>query len=191
MLANPSNMSYCKIVGNFKAFVADSQDIDDLPDFIPMQGTGQVWANIETTRNTLLGSKSTYFNSPISFTVDVNGDISLNDKKYVMVLADAPSLNPRGFNYSVLLNLYVPGEGRTRTYGPYAFEVVPDGQVDITDIMPVAVSAGVGIVQGPKGDIGPVGPMGPTGVIQFSGELDGGAPGTIFTNDQIFSGGTP
>lgn len=153
-MANPPNLNYCKIVGNFKAFIADNQDSDDLPDFVPMAGTGQIWPNVTTAKNTQVGYKSTYFNSPISVTVDLDGDLSQGGRKYVMVLAESVILNPAKFNYSIMLNLAAQGESNFRQYGPFSFDVVPGGEVDITDVIPVSAYGGNPLVQGPQGEPG-------------------------------------
>lgn len=153
-MANPPNLNYCKIVGNFKAFIADNADSDDLPDFVPMSGTGQIWPNIEKAKNTQVGYKSTYFNSPIPITVDLDGDLSQGNRKYVMVLAESEVLNPSTFNYSIVLNLSAQGESSFRQYGPFAFDVTPGGQVDLTDVIPVSAYGGNPIVQGPQGEPG-------------------------------------
>lgn len=153
-MANPPNLQYCKITGNFKAFIADNQDDDDLPDFVPMSGTGQIWPNITMTKNTQVGYKSTYFNSPISIIVDEEGDLSQGGRKYINVLAESANLNPPVFNYSILLDLYAQGEVSSRKYGPFAFDIIPGGEVDITDVMPVSAYGGNPIVQGPQGEPG-------------------------------------
>jgi hypothetical protein len=153
-LANPPNLTYCKIIGNFKAFIADNADSDDLPDFVPMSGTGQIWPNVTMAKNTQVGYKSTYFNSPISVMVDLEGDLTQGDRKYVMVLSESPTLNPSSFNYSILLNLAAQGESNFRQYGPYSFDVIPDGVVDLTDAIPVPAFAGTPTVQGPTGPPG-------------------------------------
>jgi hypothetical protein len=167
-LANPPNLQYCKITGNFKAFIADNDDSDDLPDFVPMSGTGQIWPNVTLTKNTATGFKSTYFNSPISIIVDADGDLSQGDRKYVMVLAPSEILNPTNFNYSIMLNLYALGEGTSRSYGPFAFDIIPGGEVDITDVIPVTASGGTPIVQGPRGEPGD---LVPTTVGSWSGAI--------------------
>lgn len=153
-MANPDNLQYCKIVGNFKAFVADGVDDDDLPDFVPMTGSGSIWPNVTITKNTSPGFKSTYFNSPISVEIDQDGDLSQGGRKYVMVLADSSQLNPNDFNYSILLNLSAQGEPTYRQYGPFSFDIIPGGQVDLTDVLPVDVNKGTPIIQGPTGNPG-------------------------------------
>jgi hypothetical protein len=153
-MANPPNLNYCKIVGNFKAFIADNADSDDLPDFVPMSGIGQIWPNVEKAKNTQVGYKSTYFNSPIPVTVDLDGDLAQGGRKYVMVLAESEVLNPSTFNYSIVLNLAAQGESNFRQYGPFAFDVVPGGEVDLTDVIPVSAYGGNPIVQGPQGEAG-------------------------------------
>lgn len=164
-MTNPTNLKYCKIYGNFKAFVADTgADSDDLPDFVPMSGYGKIWPNVEIAKNIETGEKSTYFNSPINIDVDIDGDISHEGVKYVMVLATSPNLTPTDFTYSILLTLWAKDETKARTYGPYSFEVTPDGELDITDAMPVDESAGVPIITGPQGPQGVQGPQGIQGV---------------------------
>lgn len=153
-MANPPNLKYCKIVGNFKAFIADNADSDDLPDFVPMSGMGQIWPNVTTAKNTQVGYKSIYFNSALPITVDLDGDLSQGGRKYVMVLAESPTINPSNFTYSIKLDLAALGESNFRSYGPFTFNVVPDGEVDIADIIPVTVSNGTPIVQGPQGEPG-------------------------------------
>lgn len=153
-MANPPNLTYCKIIGNFKAFIADNADSDDLPDFVPMSGTGQIWPNVAMAKNTQVGFKSTYFNSPISVTVDLDGDLSQGGRKYVMVLAESAVLNPSSFNYSIVLNLAAEGESTFRQYGPFAFDVTPNGEIDLTDALPVPAFAGTPTVQGPRGEPG-------------------------------------
>lgn len=153
-MANPPNLNYCKIVGNFKAFIADNADSDDLPDFVPMAGTGQIWPNVEKAKNTQVGYKSTYFNSPIPVTVDLDGDLAQGGRKYVMVLAESPTINPSTFNYSIILNIAAQGESSFRQYGPFAFDIVPGGEVDLTDVIPVSAYGGNPLVQGPQGEPG-------------------------------------
>lgn len=147
-------MTFCTIIGNFKAFVADSADGDDLPDFVPMTGSGTIWPNITTVSNTQVGYKSTYFNSTIPVVVDADGDLSRNDVKYVKVLTDSPELNSTDFNYSILLNLAAQGESNFRQYGPFTFPVTPGGTVDLADFVPVSASSGVPMIQGPRGEPG-------------------------------------
>jgi hypothetical protein len=153
-VANPPNTNYCKIVGNFKAFVADNQDSDDLPDFVPMSGTGYIWPNVTLAKNSQVGYKSTYFNSRIPVSVDLDGDLAQGGRKYVMVLAESPVINPSNFNYSIELDLAAYGESNFRKYGPFAFDVVAGGVVDIADVIPVSVYGGLPITQGIQGDPG-------------------------------------
>jgi hypothetical protein len=71
-----------------------------------------------------------------------------------MVLAESSSINPSTFNYSIMLNLAAQGESNFRQYGPFAFDVVPGGTVDLTDVIPVSAYGGNPIVQGPQGEPG-------------------------------------
>lgn len=164
-MANPSNLKYCKVYGNFKAFVADSSDGDDLPDFVPMTGTGEIYANVTQAKDMTPGQKSTYFNGSIPVTVDADGDLSQGGRKYVMLLAPSNNINPVGFNYTIKLTLSAAGVSGTRSFGPFVLPVTADGEVDVSDFVPVATSGGTPIVQGPPGQDGPPGPPGPPGPV--------------------------
>lgn len=166
-MANPPNLSYCKIIGNFKAFVADSSgelgDLDDLPDFLPMSGSGTITPNVSIAKNTDVNNKSTLFGEAIPVTVDIDGDLSQGENKYVMVLTPSDPIIPADFTYSVELSLTIQDRTDIRFYGPYSFLVIPGGTVDLTDIIPVPSSAGTVISQGPVGPAGAIGPVGPAG----------------------------
>jgi hypothetical protein len=151
-MENPPNLNYCKITGNFKAFIADNNDEDDLPDFVPMVGTGFIWPNITAAKNMQVGYKSSYFNSRISVYVDSDGDLSQGGRKYVKVLASSPGIvNPENFNYSIQLDLTAYGESENRVYGPFSFDIIPGGEVDMADVIPVSAYGGQAIIQGPPG----------------------------------------
>lgn len=178
-MENPPNLTYCKIVGNFKAFIADSLDADDLPDFIAMTGTGTIYPNLTSAKNTTPGFKSTYFTSPIQVTIDSDGDLTRNGEKYVMVLApnQASGVNPSNFTYTIRLTLGILGDSTERVFGPYSFLPTPNGTIDVVDIIPVASSAGTPVIQGPQGVQGvqglqgPTGPIGPIGPIGLQGPV--------------------
>lgn len=135
-MADPTNVQYCKVVGRFRAFVADGADGNDTPDFIPMTGTGTITANM-TARNTGMGNVETYIPYPIPVTIDANGYISLGSNAYVMVVAPGGDINPPDFNYKVELNLATALDPTPIPYGPYVFNVVAGGVVDLTTAIPV------------------------------------------------------
>lgn len=165
-MANPPNLTYCKIIGNFKAFIADSLDTDDLPDFIPMTGSGQIYPNLTSAKSTTPGFKSTYYTAPIPVTIDIDGDLTRNGEKYVMVLApnETSGINPHDFTYTIKLTLGILGETSERSFGPYSFYPIPGGEIDLVDIIPVAISAGTPIIQGPQGIQGKTGVQGIPGI---------------------------
>jgi hypothetical protein len=186
-MANPANLQYCKVFGSFKAFVADSSDADDLPDLIPMTGTGEIYANIDRAKDLTPGQKSIYFNTSIPVTVDSDGDLSQGGRKYVMVLAPSDTISPVGFNYTIKLTLSVPGISGTRTFGPFAIPVVGGTEVDLADFLPVSSSAGTPVITGPMGPAGPpgasvtgpAGPAGPAGPQGPAGESITGPAGPV------------
>lgn len=151
-MADPTNVQYCKVVGRFRAFVADGVDGGDNPDFISMTGTGTIRANTPTARNTGTGNVETYIPYPITVTLDADGYISLNAVPYVMVVAPGGDINPPDFNYTIELNLATALDATPIPYGPYVFNVVAGGEVDLTTAIPVTPSGAPMVTKGDKGD---------------------------------------
>lgn len=157
-----ADLTYCKVYGNFKAFVADL-NADGIPDLMPMTGSGVIKPAVDLAKSNSAAYKSVYFPSPVNVTVDADGDLSLGTTKYVTLVASASGVNPANFTYEITLTLGLLGSTRTRIFGPYSFTTVPGGMVDVTDIVPVSSSAGTPVLQGPTGPAGPMGPAGPQG----------------------------
>lgn len=160
-MTNPTNVTYCQLVGSFKSFATDGSGT-----LLPMTGTGTIWPNADIIKNVDPANKGTYLNEAINVTVDADGDLSQSGVKSVTVLAADSNVNPSNFTYTIQLTLTPKGQTKSRTYGPFSFNVTPNGVVNIADIVPVRVSYGVAMVQGPKGPTGPpgaTGPAGPTG----------------------------
>jgi hypothetical protein len=155
---DPPGLTYCKVTGNFAALVADGVDASDKPDWQPMTGTAEITPNIAYGKNFTLGYKRTHFPRPITVTIDTDGDLSYNGAKWIYLLAGGPDISPAGFNYKIKFTLTPPGEETPITYGPYDFEVVAGGEVDLTDATPVDSSGGTPVSKGLKGDPGDMTP---------------------------------
>lgn len=171
----PPGLTYCKVTGNFATVVADQIDADEVPDWLAMTGTAEFTPNIEFAKNFTTGFKRTHFPDKITVTVDEDGDLSHNGDKWVYLLAGGPDITPVGFNYKVKFNLTRPGEESPIVYGPFDFEVIPGGEVDLVDATPVATFEGTPISKGQQGDPGDLTPT-------FSGT----ATGTITLTSAAF-----
>lgn len=158
-LTEPAGLTYCKVTGNFAAFIADGLDANDLPDWEAMSGTAEITPNIPWGKNFTAGTKRTFFPRPITCDIDAQGDLSRNGVKYVMLLASGPDVSPQQFNYRVKFFLTPPGEQTPVVYGPFDFDVVPGGTVDLTDATPVDATEGTPIAKGLKGDVGDLSPV--------------------------------
>lgn len=172
---DPSGLTYCKVTGNFAAVVADALDGNEYPDWMAMSGTAEFTANVEYAKNFTAGFKRTHFPRTITATIDEDGDLFHNGNKYLYLLAGGPDISPVGFNYKVKFTLTPPGEEGPIVYGPFDFDVIPGGEVDLVDATPVATFEGTPITKGVKGDQGDLIPT-------FSGT----ATGTITLTSAAF-----
>lgn len=165
----PPGLTYCKVTGNFATVVADQLDADEYPDWLAMTGTAEFTPNIEFAKNFTTGFKRTHFPDKVTVTVDADGDLAHNGNKWVYLLAGGPDISPASFNYKVKFTLTRPGEEAPIVYGPFDFEVIPGGTVDLVDATPVATFEGTPISKGQQGDPGDLvavaGPANVTGAV--------------------------
>jgi hypothetical protein len=152
-VANPTNATYCKVTGRFRTFVADGADSDDIPDFVALTGTGSITMNANHARNTGAGAKEFYLPSEIPVIVDGQGLLTHNGNPYVMLLAPASDVVPTNFNYTISLTLTASGETVPRRFGPYPFNVVSGGVIDLADALPVPSNSGVWVTKGEPGEV--------------------------------------
>lgn len=139
-MPTPPNLKFCKVIGKFQAFVSDSfgveGDLDDLPDFIPMTGSGTITADIGMAFNTDIEHKSILFSEPFQVSVNENGVLSQGGREYIMLLVPDAPITPSKFTYTIelVLNSAI-GNFPTKYFGPLSFEVVADATIDITDLV--------------------------------------------------------
>jgi hypothetical protein len=154
-LPDPAGLSHCHVTGKFAYVAADTfADTGDNPDWIPMQGTAEIQPNFLNGKDVNVANKMTFFHEPIVVTLDADGDISLNGIKGVYLLAGGTGITPVGFNYLVTFHIHKAGTTKETSYGPFNFDVVPGGEVDLTDAIPVAAFEGVPTAVGPEGPPG-------------------------------------
>lgn len=190
-MTNPDGMKFCRVEGRFRAFVADGTDAGEEPDFRPMVGTITFTANIINARNVNVGVEEMYFPQPITVSLDSDGDLSLNGTKGVSLLCPSEAIRPDDWNWTATFRVTLPDGTRVRNFGPFPFDVVPDGTVNLAAVLPVPAANGTwaligpagpagadSTVPGPQGPEGPEGPQGPAGEPGEPGPAGAdGAPG--------------
>lgn len=155
-MANPAGLSYVKVVGTYQAFVGDSIDPDDLPDFVDYEGTGIITPNLIDAKNLNPGLTATYLPEPIVVTITA-GVVTRSGNPYVMLLAPSAGVTPLFWNYSIKLSLRLAGSAPDTpyiAYGPFNFDPVPDpitGVVDLATATPVVSTAAVPMTAGAPG----------------------------------------
>ena len=159
--ALPENVHYGTVTGQFIASVADSYDDDVLPDSKPMGGQVIFTPSVPYVKNTsTTPNPLTIVKTAITAVIDEEGylctqSISSTTGKYVrgvqLVATDDPNLNPVGWVWNVEYKMTLDGRAVS---GPakHSIEVPMGSTVDLTDVSPVASSAGNAIVKGDKGD---------------------------------------
>jgi hypothetical protein len=155
-MATPAGLLFAKVVGRYQMFQGDTlSDTDDLPDFVPFEGTGFIKPDLVEARNTNPGETSFYLPKEIPVTV-VDGWIT--DKEgnpYVMLLRSSPGVTPQDFSYRISLSLRPQGSSDPYIeYGPFSFMAVPDPQTGVVDlplVTPVISTPGTQTIIGPRG----------------------------------------
>ena len=188
-MSNPDGMLYTRVEGRFRAFLADGTDTGSEPDFAPMSGTITFTPNITHARNTTAGAEEMYFPQAIVVELDADGDISLNGEKGVYLLCPSEVMNPSSFNWTASFKLKLPNGKLVRSFGPYPFDVVPGGEVDLAVALPVPAATGEWAIVGPAGPAGPPGAAGPAGATGPAGPQ--GIPGIASVNGLEYSTSVP
>ena len=168
----PSNISYGTIVGQYIASVADSNDIDDKPDAVPLGGTITFIPTATSVKNaTASPNPVTIVKTPVEGILDDEGYLCSKQldpetgkprRGLVLIANDDPDLNPTGWNYTVVYNLTLNGKA-VSSPSKHNIDVKTDVIGDLTLLAPVSAANGVPIIQGPRGERGPQGIPGPEG----------------------------
>ncbi len=155
-MATPTGTTFAKVVAHYYMVIGDTtDDPDDLPDFVNMEGTGTLKIDALDVRNTNPGGTAFFLPRDIEVTVE-NGDLSQGGNPYVMVLrSGSAGVTPEDFTYTLSLSLRPVGSMCSYvSYGPYTFIPEPDpgtGVVDLAVATAVAQSAGNIVTIGPRG----------------------------------------
>jgi hypothetical protein len=136
----PSDVGYGRVHGTFLEVVADGTDLDDLPDAKAPQGSVTFTPSIKYAVHD--GQNITVLLKPITASVDkVTGFFATK-----LLATNDPQLNPTNFTYAVkfnIIDLAIPG---------FSISVAEGTDVDITELIPVAINNGTLTLRGPAGD---------------------------------------
>lgn len=164
----PSTVTYGKVVGQFVAFVADTDDSDDLPDSMPLSGSITFTPTAPHVKiNEANPNPITVLGTPITGTLDREGYLCsgkidpATDKLrrgVYLVATDNPDLNPYNWNWAVSYNLRLGPNAVS--FPAHEIMVTGSSEVDLTLSSPIPTYGGIAVT---KGDMGPQGPQGPTG----------------------------
>lgn len=144
MTAPPEGLLFCKVTGRFRAVRVDGTDPDDLPEFVSKAGTARIVCNAQR----LDYGTETWFPDPVECVIE-DGQLAQGGRAWVKLLAPSEGLNPPDFNYQITVTF-----DTGQVVGPYSFDVVPGGEIDLTAALPVAVNGGVPITRGLPGPQG-------------------------------------
>lgn len=133
----PVNYTYGTVVGRFARQVADTtDDVDRYPDLLPSTGSVTFTPSVSYFKNNAM--PVTFVTNPIVGTLDANGYLCdpLGVQGVVLFCTDHPDISPRNWTYSVSLSI----DGRVLP--PFNISIPSGTTVDLTTVMPAALSAG-------------------------------------------------
>lgn len=141
-------MKLATVKGRFLAVLADTtNDVDSIPDQIPLRGTVILTPSVSAILDTSGEVPATLLPTPVTATLDEQGDLSLNGVKGVQVAATmGEGVNPSGWTYRVAFNLQA---GNVKiNYASYDIQLPPDEVTDLTLVAKVPTSTGIGVTRG-------------------------------------------
>lgn len=158
-ISPPANIGYGTVVGQFVLDIADTADVDTVPDFVTATGTITFIASV----GKLLDSGAspnpvTVVRTKITGVLDSSGylctplaDGSPGARGLKLIATDDTDLNPVGWTWGVTYSLF-DATGKPTTSPQAHSMLLPQGTtVDLTNVAPVDSSTGNAIVVGPRG----------------------------------------
>lgn len=162
-----AEIKYCKIVGDFGAYLGDGDDPDDLPDEVKLSGTVRFTPLIADGDVVLMPDHPDGPRSIVVKPVDAeikSGRVHLNGEDHVMLLALDEHTNPSVMRYRVQFIGLTAGRevaGETVqvpvTVGAFHIEAEPDSVLDLTLVGRAPGTGSPGVIVGPPGPPGPPG----------------------------------
>lgn len=162
-----AEIKYCKIVGDFGAYLGDGDDPDDLPDEVKLSGTIRFTPLIADGDVVLMPDHPDGPRSIVVKPVDAEirgGRVHLNGEDHVMLLALDKHTNPSVMRYRVQFIGLTAGRDVAGevvqvpvTVGAFHIEAEPDSVLDLTLVGRAPGTGSPGVIVGPPGPPGPPG----------------------------------
>lgn len=130
-----ADLLYCKVVGTFRGFVADSDDVDDLPEFNIPSGSGVITPNVKMVKLYDEIEPKIFYPSPTKVDLNAQGKLSQGGRPYVNLLSPTADMVPNNFGYTIVMNLKFDGNSRTETWGPFSFIPTANSTQDLFDMV--------------------------------------------------------
>lgn len=132
----PENYLYGTVVGRFLSTIVDSADVDRYPDVTAATGSITFTPKVSYYKNLTL--PATFITIPVVGTLDSSGYLRDSQNQLGVVLTDpsSPGISPAGWTYSVSMTI------SGKTLPSFDITVVGGETIDLTLVMPAAVSAG-------------------------------------------------
>ena len=147
-------LKYCLVTQNIASVLEDSRvDDDRFPDIELVSGDVTFTPNVPTGSSyqvELINGQ--WYSVPLGRIKAkiVNGKIFHEDDRGVYLFAAGSGSNPSKISYSVSYSNLRAG-GVPVSLNSFSFQAVPDGEVDLTRVMPVSGASPAGTIRGPRG----------------------------------------
>ena len=147
-------LKYCLVTQNIASVLEDSRvDDDRFPDIELVSGDVTFTPNVPTGSSYQVElTNGQWYSVPLGRIKAkiVNGKIFHEDDRGVYLFAAGSGSNPSKISYSVSYSNLRAG-GVPVSLNSFSFQAVPDGEVDLTRVMPVSGASPAGTIRGPRG----------------------------------------
>lgn len=129
----PAQVNYGFITGRFVQFLADTSDLADVPDEVPLEGTATLTPTVSLMRFATTTPPRTAIISKIVCKI-VAGNLVAPDgsTKLSVIASDQPAGDPNHLQWNVDIRL----EGVTTQPAPITIEVPTNATIDLTTVIP-------------------------------------------------------
>ena len=147
-------LKYCLVTQNIASVLEDSRvDDDRFPDIELVSGDVTFTPNVPNGSSYQVElTNGQWYSVPLGRIKAkiVNGKIFHEDDRGVYLFAAGSGSNPSKISYSVSYSNLRAG-GVPVSLNSFSFQAVPDGEVDLTRVMPVSGASPAGSIRGPRG----------------------------------------
>ena len=147
-------LKYCLVTQNIASVLEDSRvDDDRFPDIELVSGDVTFTPNVPSGSSYQVElTNGQWYSVPLGRIKAkiVNGKIFHEDDRGVYLFAAGSGSNPSKISYSVTYSNLRAG-GVPVSLNSFSFQAIPDGEVDLTLVMPVSGASPAGSIRGPRG----------------------------------------